>query len=186
MFSKIAGKFKSIVTRLSFRERLLLALFSWTCCFIWSVTFIKRVKATSIDLRTVKASIAKNNLWIKNSDAINDGLKELRNFLKPENSYSGTQFAAKVEEFLRQSGLNYSMTSPQIEYRAGDIFNVNTIKVHCDKATLESLIDFDKLLNLEKPYLSLESIKLRGNEFDPELITADFNLIALQVKNIDL
>lgn len=179
---KLVEKFFTFLHRFSTREKLWLLIFVWAACLIWCGSLLKRTKTFLKDWQLTTAKVNHFKFWIKNEPIVQSNLKKILTWIDPQKTYSGTQLAGQIEAFARENALTYSMTSPKT--RQGDIFDAHTLQLHCENASLESLIAFESATYKTKPYIGLEKVKLRANEFNPHLIEADFDLIALQLKDL--
>ena len=179
---KFTHKLLKIFQRLSVREKLWLLMFVWVTCILWFTSCIKRSKALSQDWKTTAGKIKSFEFWIKNDNIIKNNLENVLTMIEPSKTYSGPQLTGQVESFARDHGLAYSISSPKT--RQGDIFDAHTVQLHCENANLDKLIAVEGDINKMKPYIGIEKLKLRANDFNPNFIEADFYLIALQLKDI--
>lgn len=170
-------------SRLSTREKVWLLIFTWAILLTWALGLNKRYSRFYQDWKVTRAQVLNYRYWIKNEKRVQDNLVKVLQWIDPQKTFTGTQFAGKIEEFARKAGLTYSMTSPKT--REGDIFDAHTLQLHCENASLKTLIEFEQLVYQTKPYIGLEKIRIRANEYNPSHVEADFDLIALQLKKLD-
>ncbi|MDR0756096.1 MAG: hypothetical protein LBE99_04255 [Puniceicoccales bacterium] len=179
---KIVEKFLGFLTKLNSREKLLCLIFVWFAGFIWLTTCLHRAKKFKQDWQLVQSKTKHFNFWIKNEAIVKSNLTKILTWIDPEKTYSGTQLAGQVETVARDNQLTYSMTSPKT--RQGDIFNAHTLQLRCENASLKNLVDFENAIYAMKPYIALEKVKIRANNFNPTLLEVNFDLIALQLKDL--
>jgi hypothetical protein len=179
---KMIEKFSGLLTKLNCREKLLCLIFIWLCGFIWFTTCVHRAKKIRQDWQLVQSKIRHFNFWIKNEAIVRSNLTKILTWIDPEKTYSGTQLAGQVETVARNNRLTYSMTSPKT--RQGDIFNAHTLQLRCENANLKDLVDFENEIYAMKPYIGLEKVRIRANNFNPTLLEVNFDLIALQLKDL--
>ncbi len=170
-------------SRLSTREKLWVLIFTWAILFTWLFGLNKRFSYFYQNWKTTRAQVLNYRYWIKNEKHVQDNLTKVLQWIDPKKTFTGTQFACKIEELARKAELTYSMTSPKT--REGDIFDAHTLQLHCENASLQTLILFEKYVYQTKPYIGLEKVRIRANEYAPSHVEADFDLIALQLKKID-
>lgn len=176
------NKLSKLFQKLSVREKIWLLIFAWISCAIWLTSCIKRTRSLTQDWSNITSKIKGFEFWIKNDSIIKNNLENVLNIIDTTKTYSGTQLTGQVESFAREHGLAYSISSPKT--RQGEIFDAHTVQLHCEHASLDKLIAVEGDINKMKPYIGLEKLKLRANNFNPDLIEADFYLIALQLKDI--
>lgn len=164
------------------REKVLATIFVWLLCFTWFSSCIKRSNVFTQNWKITKNKIKGYQYWVKNQDIIQTNLNNILKWIEFEKTYSGPQLAGHAERIARENQLTYSMTSPKT--RHGDIFDAHTLQLHCENASLEKLISFEKVIHAMKPYIGLEKVKIHANNFNPTLLEVDFDLTALQLQKI--
>ncbi len=176
--SKIYFRFN----QLNCREKLFLLLFVWLLNFVFLEICIKQTNSLLHHLKFINAKVKNCQYWIKNTSSIDEKFEKMIMIMDPQKTYSGASFAGEVEKAIRESGIDYSMSSPKT--RQGEIFDSHTLQLHCTNASLQRLITFEDAIYKKKPYLSMEKVKIHANLFNPELLEVDFSLSALQLKDL--
>lgn len=179
---KIFDIIKMRIQSLNYREKVWLLLLMLFIALFWLSGCFKQMKSLSQELKFVNAKLKNNQFWMKNKPVIEQNLEKVLGIMDPEKTFSGAAFSGEVENVIRAYDLNYSMTSPRTHQ--GDIFDVHTLQLHCENASLAKLIQVEESIYEKKPYLSLEKIKMHANLFNPELLEVDFSLKALELKDI--
>jgi hypothetical protein len=168
------------LSRFSPREKMWLLSLLGIVLLLWGLSLNNRCRLFLQNWETTATQIKGYKYWISNASTIRANLDHVLKWIDPQKTLTGTQFAGKAEDIARNTRLTYSMTSPKT--REGDIFDAHTLQLRCENATLDSLIDFEDRIHAEKPYMGLEKVKLGASEYNPSLVEADFDLIALQLK----
>ena len=168
--------------RLNGREKSFLFIFLFILSVVWLSSCLNQTKVLMHDWKFLNAKVKNCRFWIKNKAIVEANLKRVFEVMDPAKTLSGAAFAGEVESIIRAYNLRYFMSSPRT--RNGDIFDTHTLQLHCENASLASLIQFEAGLYQKKPYLGLEKVKLHANLFNPELLEADFSLCSLQLKDI--
>lgn len=179
---KLTDKIFNAFAKLNCREKVLCLIFVWLLGMIWLTTCMHRIKQFKQDWKLAQSKLKCYNFWIKNEGIIKSNLDKILTWIDPQKTYSGTQLTGQVETIARNNQLTYSMTTPKT--RQGDIFNAHTVRLRCENATLQNLITFENEIYQKKPYVGLEKVKIQANNFNPTLLDVNFDLIALQLKNL--
>lgn len=176
-------KIKTFYNQTSQREKVLLALFLWVVVFLWGTWFFGRMSQLMTDLKTVKASLAHQQIWLDSEASIEQRLVDSRNILDPKKTYGRNQFIGKVDAIARASGATYDITNPTTAL--GDVFNEHSLTVQFRDAPMKALLAFEAAIAKEGAYLAITELKIDPNRRDPALLNAQFNIIALELKNIE-
>lgn len=177
------NKLKKIYDRITLREKMLLVLFLWVVVFIWFGFYWSRISQRFEDIGKVKASLAYQKVWLNNEDSIAKRLEESRQILNPQKTYARSRFIGRVDGLARETGASYDVTNPTTQ--SGEIFNEHSLVVQFKDASLKNLINFANAIHNENPYLGVKQVKITPNRRDPNLLNAQFDVIALELKNIE-
>lgn len=176
-------KLKSFYDRITLREKTLLMLFLWVVMFIWLGLYWSRISELFEDISKVNSSLAYQKVWLNNEKSIAERLEESRQILNPQKTYARSRFIGRVDGLAHQTGSSYDVTNPTTQ--SGDIFNEHSLVVQFKDASLKNLIDFAQAIHNENPYLGIRQVKITPNRRDPNLLNAQFDVIALELKNVE-
>lgn len=175
-------KLKTLYYKISLREKTLLGFFLWIMVFLWIFMFAERVSRLVNDIRVVNSSLVYQKIWLDSEESILERLVESRRILNPEKTYSKNQFIARVDGIARSSEGTYDVTNPTTAL--GEVFNEHSLSIQFKDVPIETLITFDQAIHKENPYLGMDQVKIIPNRRDPILLSAQFDIIALELKNI--
>ncbi len=165
---------------MSLRERFLLTVFIWCCLFVWAGSVIQGGKNFRLQFIKTKNELATQEDMIDNKEAIETRLQDELTRLDPQKTYTSSQLVGKLDSFARGSNLNFDTNSPNT--KPGDIFNIHTVRIQVRRAEIGDLINFDKQVKKESPYLGLERVKLTAVKSDPRYLNAQFVVSSFELK----
>lgn len=177
------NKLKNLLSRITLREKILLVLFLFVVALIWLGFYWSRMSQLFDDIDKVKATLAHQQVWLNNEQSIAQRLADSREILNPQKTYARSRFIGRVDGLARKTGDSYDVTNPTTQ--SGDIFNEHSLVVQFKDATLKNLINFAHSIESENPYLGIKQVKITPNRRDPNLLNAQFDVIALELKNIE-
>ena len=117
---------------------------------------------------------------IGNKESIETRLQEELKRLDPKKTYTSSQLVGKLDSFAREAKLNFDTNSPST--KPGDIFNIHTVRIQVRRAEIGDLINFDKQVKKESPYLGLERVKITAVKSDPRYLNAQFVISSFELK----
>lgn len=176
-------RLKKLYEGITTREKILLVLFLWVVMFIWLSLFLSRISQLFEDIKKVNASLAYQKVWLNNEESIVNRLAESRQILNPQKTYARSRFIGRIDSLARDTGASYDVTNPTTQ--SGDIFNEHSLILQFKDTSLKNLIHFSQLIQKENPYLGIKQVKITPNRRDPNLLNAQFDIIALELKNIE-
>lgn len=173
---------KKFFNKISQREKILLTMVLWIGVIIWATLIIARMADLKADFNKIKGTLAYQAIWLGNQQVIKSRLAEALVKLDPTKTYSKNQFIAKVDSLAQKSKANYSINNPTT--KAGDIFNEHALMVQFKDATINQFINFDNDISKEAPYLEVNKVSINPNPRDPNLLSIQFNIIAIELKDL--
>ncbi len=176
-------KLKKLYERITLREKILLVLFAWVVVFLWLGFYWSRMGQMFEDLDKVNSGLAHQKVWLNNEVSIGQRLAEAQKILDPKKTYARSRFIGRIDNLARETGASYDVTNPTTQ--SGEIFNEHFLVVQFKDASLKNLIDFAQAIHEENPYLGIKQVKITPNRRDPNLLTAQFDVFALELKNIE-
>ncbi len=169
---------------MSLRERVLLSVFLWICVIVWLSSVTKKFKY-SVDLYKIKKSnIVNQEEWLNNRAVIQERLELALKRLDRNRTYSRDKLAGRVDTIARETGVKFETNS--VSTKEGDIFDVHTLRILLKKANISELIEFDKRLKEESPYLGLENAQIVAYKTNPKLLNAKFVISSFELKQDEL
>lgn len=174
---------RTLYKRITLREKILLVLFAWVIFLIWLGFYWSRMGQLFENLNKVNAGLAHQQVWLNNEVSIAERLAEAQKILDPEKTYARSRFIGRIDNLARETGAGYDVTNPTTQ--SGEIFNEHFLVVQFKDASLKNLIDFVKTINNENPYLGIKQVKITPNRRDPNLLNAQFDVFALELKNVE-
>lgn len=174
---------KKIFNKFTQREKILITALLWVITLLWANWLNSRLSTLSSEISTTHASLKHQQIWLDNQSSIEERLLASRQILDPGKTYPKNQFIAKVETLAKSSGATFNITNPTT--RTGDIFNEHTLTIQFKDATLKSLLTFENAIQKEGAYMGLKELKIDPNKRDPNLLNAQFDIIALELKKIE-
>lgn len=176
-------KLKTLYSGISQREKVLLVLFLWVIALVWGSWLMGRMSQLIDNINAANASLAHQQIWLDNEASIEERLRDSRKILDPAKTYGRNQFIAKIDGMARSSGITYDITNPTT--KLGEVFNEHSLSIQFRDAPIKVLLAFENAIAKEGAYLSITEEKISPNRRDPTLLNAQFDIIALELKNIE-
>jgi len=132
----------------------------------------------------VTAQLENQQTWFQSQDDIETRLQTSLERLDPKKTYNDTQLIGKIDTIARGPKLNFDTASAITQ--EGDIFNIHSVRIVIKKAGLNELIEFDRKIKMESPYLGLERVQIVANKADPRLLDAQFVISSFELKTSTL
>ncbi len=169
---------------MSLRERVLLTVFLWFSVLAWLVSAVNSLGTARQNWSQAGALLDSQEEWFDNREDIEKQLESALQRLDPQKTYSGARLVGLLDNFARETGANSDINAPDTQ--RGDIFNIHEVRVRFNKADIAALIEFDKKIKGQSPYLGLESVQVNAQKSDPRLLNARFIISSfeLEVENI--
>lgn len=174
---------KGFFNKMSQREKVLLAGFLWVMVLIWLSLYFGRMSDLRSGLKEVGSTLDYQQIWIDGEDGIAERLVDALKALDPKKTYTKNRFIGKVDGIARGVGGNYNVSNPRTT--EGDVFNEHGLTVQFRDATMGNLIAFDKAMDAEIPYMAVKRVKITPNRRDPNLLGAQFDIIAIELQELE-
>ena len=180
-FPKIFQKFSAKPT---FRKRVLVSLFIFFLLFGWMYSCLQQTHTLCADWKILKKEAKEQGYWIHQHSTIQDNVDKFLSKTYPEQMLSSAAFTEEVENLVHDAKITCSIDSPDT-HREG-FFDEHALSLHCENATIEDLIEFEKNFARKIPCGLMEKIELHANEQNPKLLEAECSLKALQIRKNSL
>ncbi len=176
-------KSKRIYKRMSVREKLLCLLFLLTLVMIWGNSWFSRASEWNDARKLAKVELTTQQQWIDHSDAYDEGLARALERVDPAKTYSAAQLSGRIDSLIRQASLQGQADIDPVRTREGEIFNDHNIRVRLSRISIAQLIDINKLLKQETPYINIQSVRLSANRRNPEELDARLEINSFDLKD---
>ena len=173
---------ESFFKKLNLREKFLLLGLTWVGLLIWASFLWQGISQKGHEVSQAAQTLAIQKKWLMNEAAIELNLKTAMTKMNPQKTYSKNKFIGRVDEMARKSGLRHDASNP--ETHLNGIFKEHTLTLQLKEASLKQLLVFDALLAKETPYIGLYSLKLVPERQNPYTLSAEWNLLALELSKL--
>ncbi|HCJ11962.1 MAG: hypothetical protein A2Y14_02385 [Verrucomicrobia bacterium GWF2_51_19] len=165
--------------KLSLREKGLLTACVWGILCLWLSSELKGFRELNGQVDTIEKALKKQSVWIANEGLIRERLQQLVSRLDIKKSLDRNTFAGRVDELAAKSAIHYTLESPKEQ--AGDVFDIFSLKLRFRDCDLPSLIAFEKAIYDESPYMSVESLQMKPNPTNPQLLNGTFAILGMKL-----
>ena len=169
-------KAKRLFRRMTVREQLLTLIFILVMLFIWSGSVLKRSKVWDSDRQRAQSNLFVQQQWLERADDYENSYKLALQRVDPQKTFEGTQLSEKIDTILRKADLSGSADIDPVQTREGEIFNDHTIRVRLKRISIAKLIQLNKLLRKETPYINIQSVRITKNKNKPEELDIRFKI----------
>ncbi len=173
---------KRLFRRMSVREKLLTLLFILVMLFIWTGNLVNRSSTWNHSRTQAQADLTIQQHWLDRSDEYTVGLASALERVDPTKTYEGPQLSGRIDSILRQVSLSSSADIDPVQTREGEIFNDHNVRIRLSRISIAQLIQLNKLLSQETPYINLQSIRVTKNRRNPEELDARFKINSFDLK----
>ncbi len=179
---KILHQAKRLFLRMTVREKTLTLLFILVMVFLWAGNLLNRCAAWNDHRKQAQSDLQSQQQWLDRSDQFSVGLANALERVDPEKTYAGSQLSGRIDSILRQVSLSASADIDPVQTREGEIFNDHNIRIRLSRISIAQLIQFNKLLSQETPYINLQSVRVTKNRRNPEELDARFKINSFDLK----
>lgn len=179
---RLRKNFQHYLAKATFRERMLIFLLSVFALLVWTYSCLQQTNTLCAHWKTLKEKIKKQAVWLQNGSRVQKNIAKILSKTTPKQTLSCTAFSNEVEALIRAQKITYSIDSPHTNREA--LFDTHTLQLHCENATIENLIEWEKAIANKIPYGSIEKILLHANEQNPKLLEVECSLNAIQIKDL--
>ncbi len=166
--------------RLSVREKLLALLFVVVLVALWAASLSNRIGQWRLERRQTSLELLEQSQWLAHREDIATDLARALQRVDPAKTYSNTQLSGRIDALVREVALAADIDP--VRTREGEIFNDHNLRVRLNRVSLAKLIEFNRLLSEETPYINLESLRISANKRNPEELDARFEINSFDLK----
>lgn len=149
---------KRILRLLKPREQVLMLLFFLGIGLFWFSSAWQRLSDFRNDRLHLVSEEEIQQLWLNREASIRVGLEEVQLLFNPELAYSAPRLSARVDRLARN--LEAPFSAEPVRTREGPAFLTHVQRITFQGASLAQLIQFEESLLEERPYLSLEEVRI--------------------------
>lgn len=181
--SDILIKAKRLFRRMSVREKLLSLLFFFVILLIWTSSLFHRASTWNQSRKQASTDLQTQQQWLDRSDQYDAGLARALERVDPTKTYSAAQLSGRIDSILRQVDLSGSADIDPVRTREGEIFNDHNVRVRLNRISIAQIIELNKLLSKESPYINLQSVRFNANRRNPEELDVRLELNSFDLKS---
>ena len=173
----LEGYFK----RMSLREQFLTLLFVLVMLSIWSGNCFKRYGQWISAKKEASSILQTQQLWLDQADKYSAEAAQAKEQLDTARTYTATQLSGQIDKLLRQSQLSNLADIDPVRSKEGEIFNEHTIRVRLKRINIKQLIELNKLLRQQTPYINQQSMRITANRSKPEELDVRYEISSLEL-----
>lgn len=164
------------------REKLLLLGFVAVAAFIWLDDVSGRVAVVWREWRRTEVDADVQKRWLAQAKPVDERQRTAIANLDPKKSYDGVRLQSEISTMARGAGLNSAEVSPPKTTRSNQLA-VHAVVVTLRNVELAGLVAFYRELGRRHPYIGIDKARLDAGRTNPNLVTAVFDLSAVEVKS---
>lgn len=170
-----------ILSRMSARERTMLAALVLVGFMIWLSSLWRRWEAVSLLHRKAQLEMDQQAVWLDNADLFKQQLEATLAELDPDSTFDSAELVALIDSLAREGGVKHDLGASTTDTQ--ELFLKHTLKVAIKNAPLERLIAFERALAGYYPYAALDDFSITANKSDPRLLNARMTVTAYELKS---
>jgi hypothetical protein len=167
--------------RMSLREQFLALLFVLVVLSIWSGNCFKRYGQWMNAQKEASSVLQTQQLWLDQADTYSAQATLAQERLDTALTFTATQLSGQIDKLLRQSQLSNLADIDPVRSREGEIFNEHTIRVRLKRINIKQLIELNKLLRQQTPYINQQSVRIAANRSKPEELDVRYEINSLEL-----
>ena len=179
----LIAKIRTLYKTLSLREKSLCLCFVAALLIIWSQNLSSRALKWNIQRDLSATELATQQEWLKRDGAISAGLSDALKRVDPSKTYAAAQLSGQIDGLVRQTGLSNQADIDPVRTREGEIFNDHNLQVRLSRISIAQLIELNKLLQQESPYINLQSVRIQKNRTKPEQLEVRYQINSFDLKD---
>jgi hypothetical protein len=161
------------------RERILLVAFIWAIVLLWAIMSVGAFRRHFSAMSLARGEIKNQKIVMAESADIESRLEKARTLIDPARTIGPLKLSSSVDTLARDAGLEANIASPTS--KSSEIFNRNTVRASCKKASIDQLITFTQAVRKQAPYLSISRFKISADQRDPHLLSAEFEIESFEL-----
>lgn len=170
---------KKFFLRRAPREKFLLLVFTGLALLIWLGRGVGRGRALWSGLRTARAELAAQQIWLENRAGIEKRAAAAAQSLDPAKTINATRLVGELNGLVSQAGLSADIGSQRTERT--DRFAFHSVQLNVRRADLAALLKFYAALSQRSPYIGLEQFTLAVERDKPGQLNASFRVVSVEL-----
>ena len=177
----LKDRLRALYKRMSLREKILSLLFVLVILFLWSNNWLSRLSEWDAKRKLTVVELQTQQQWLDRSDQFTEQLAVALERVDPSKTFAAAQLSGHIDNLIRRSGLSADIDP--VSTREGEIFNDHNLRVRLGRISIAQLIELNKLLQQETPYINLQSVRIQKNRTKPEQLDVRYQINSFDLKD---
>ena len=173
---------RRIFVRMTVREKLLTLLFILVMLYLWTNSLAQRGSQWKSDFDSAGSALATQQYWLDIEDRTAVELEAALARVEPSKTFSASQLAGRIDDIVRRVGLAAQAEINPVKTREGEIFDDHNIRVRLRRIDIGQVIQFNRRIREEGPYINIEKITLTPIRSRESEIDARFEINSFELK----
>ena len=182
--SEFKDKLRALYKRMSLREKLLSLIFVIVILFLWSNSWLSRLSDGNAQRKLTRVELQTQQQWLDRSELFTEQLAVALERVDPSKTFAAAQLSGHVDNLIRRSGLTADIDP--VRTREGEIFNDHNLRVRLGRISIAQLIQINKLLQKETPYINIQSVRIQKNRRNPMQLDVRYEINSFDLKDPNL
>ena len=174
---------KDLIQRMTVREKLLSFLFLAVLLGIWAGNWGNRIGSWNDTSKSTYAGLEEQNLWLERADTYAQSAQTAMERLDSQKTFNAAQLSGRVDSLLRTAGLSSLADIDSVKSSQGEIFNEHTVRVQLKRISIGQLVQFNKLLRDESPYINQLTVRINADRRNRKLLDVRFEIASLELNS---
>ena len=179
--SALKETMRALYKRMSLREKLLSLVFVLVILILWSNNWLGRLSDGNAQRKLTGVELQTQQQWLDRSDLFTEQLAVALERVDPSKTFAATQLSGHVDNLIRRSGLSADIDP--VRTRKGEIFNDHNLRVRLGRISIAQLIQLNKLLQEETPYINIQSVRIQKNRRNPLQLDVRYEINSFDLKD---
>lgn len=172
---------RQIFNALSVRERFLLVCFIWVLLLVWVLNSMDRIGQSVRSFQMNSALLGSITETLEMAPMAEEVLSAARQGLDTSQTFSSAQLAGRLDSLARENSIS-SFDISSASTIETELFSFHTVRLSVQRASMVELIRLDNAIKAYSPYIATTEFLISANRRDPRILTADFELVAFELK----
>ncbi len=165
--------------RLSFREKLLIALFVGALLSVWFSTQMKRHGTAQFDIKLANSAARDQGTYLSQLETTEQDYNLLIQDINLGELPTVNEVNARIDDLIRRYGFgDFKINTPKSNQ--GRPLTFHTFTIDLGKANYNKLIEFTNEIKTNLPYVSLRQITIQAQRRTPQFLD-----VKLELKSIE-
>jgi hypothetical protein len=184
--SALKNKARSLYKGMSLREKLLTLFFVLVILVLWTNNWAGRLSNWNAQRKLAEVELTTQQQWLDRSDFYSAGLATALERVDPSKTYAASQLSGRIDSLIRKAGLSGQADIDPVRTREGEIFNDHNLRVRLSRISIAQLINLNKLIQAETPYINLQSVRIQKNRRPPHDLDVRYEINSFDLKDPNL